>query len=430
MPLLTVLLGTVPRTFTITSSSPPHPHLPAITSSTMAFHVRCPHEISAHIVSYLPQSDLATISRVSHQLYTISQPLLYKEPCIITGNQSPVSVYIFLRTLLTPGGEELVNHVRWLTLHWTNQEMDLLREPDTDTLLLTRRAASLGLPDPIWHSSALVVLLLRLLPRLQTLHVVPAHDRDHLDEFISTNRSALQSLREFRWYSANWQSGVTPRMLFALLALPCIRIIDVHMVTELPLVAPAPGSSLATHLEFSFGQLSARSLGLVLLVPRALTHFTYRAVSGHRTSMAKLAEALRPVRDTLQHLDLDLFRCIGSSPGGVRDDGSIGSLKTWPALRSVRCSLVALVGSGERLVDVLPLGLRALETVEDHVWKVEEVVREVVALVVGKQTAVPRLCTVAVHVGGRKSEELMVRLKGACVAGGVRLVEGTEKPFL
>lgn len=396
----------------------------------MVFHVRCPHEISAHIVSYLSQQDLTSTARDSRQLHDICQPLLYKEPCIITGTQLPPSLYIFLRTLLSPGREILATHVRWLTVHWTNQDADLLLQPAVDTALLTSSASSLGLPNPLFDSSACVVLLLHLLPRLHTLHVIPAHDRDKLDQFLSGAPTALQSLREFRWYSANRHSGVSPGMLLALLRLPRIRIIDVHMVTRLPPATLAERTSCVTHLEFSFGGLSARSLALVLAVPRALTHFTYRAVAGNRASMAELADALRPVRETLQHLDLDVFRCIGSVPSGVCGDGSIGSLRTWPALRSVRCSLAVLVGSEESLVDVLPGGLCALETIQDPVWSVEKVVREVEAVVLGMKTAVPRLATVAVHVDCQKSEVIMVRLKDACVAEGVRLVEGREKPFL
>lgn len=146
--------------------------------------------------------------------------------------------------------------------------------------------------------------------------------------------------------------------------------------------------------------------------------------------MAELAAALRPVRETLRHLDLDVFRCVGRKASGVCGNDSIGSLREWPALRSVRCSLAVLVGIEGKLVDVLPLRLEALETVEDPLWTVAEVVGEVLEVVRSKQRAVPRLRTVAVHVGRGKSGEVMRPLRDACVAGGVRLVEGCEKPFV
>lgn len=407
----------------------------------MGFYARCPHEVSAHIVSYLSQHDLTSTSRVSRQLHEISQPLLYKEPCVITGSKSPPPLYLFLRTLLTPGRETLVTHVRWLTVHWTDVQYNHSGQPDAEIALFTTAASALGLANTHTSGAAQVVLLLHLLPRLRTLHVIPAHDRDKFDEFMSAENAiplALQSLQEFRWYSADRRSGVSPTMLLTLLGLPSIRIIDVHMVTELesPFSAPdaatvAMATSPATHLEFSFGEISTWTLSRILKIPRALTHLTYRAVSGNRSSLSDVAASLAPLRSTLQHLDLDLFRCIIRVHHGAWQTESFGSLREWPVLRNVRCSLMTLLGKGEtRLADVLPPGLRALETVSDPFWTVEEAVCEVVAMLARKHVMLPRLRTVAVHVNWPKSEEMVGRLSAACTAAGVRLVEGCAHPFV
>lgn len=407
----------------------------------MAFHVRCPHEISAHILSFLTQHDLTSTSRVSRQLYEISQLLLYIEPCIITGSKFPPPLYLFLRTLLTPGHETIAAHVRWLTVHWTDVQQNYSGQPDTEITLFTLAASALGLPDPLTSGAAQVVLLLHLFPRLRILHVIPAHDRDKLDEFLSADNATplgLQSLREFRWYSADRRRGVSPTMLLTLLGLPSIRIIDVHMVTELESLFPAPdaatlamATSAATHLEFSFGEISTWTLSRILKVPRALTHLTYRAISGNHSSLSEVADSLAPLRSTLQHLDLDLFRCISRDHHGAWQTESLGSFREWPVLRNVRCSLMALLGKDEtRLADVLPRGLRALETVSDPFWTVEEAVCEVMAMLARKHVMLPHLRTVAVHVYGPKSQELVGRLGAACTAAGVELVEGHAYPFV
>lgn len=407
----------------------------------MALHVRCPHEISGHIVSFLSQHDLTSMSRVCHQLQQISQPLLYKEPCIITGSHPQPSLIIFLRTILTPGREKLATHVRWLTLHWT----DTMYLPDEQTAdgieLFTAAASSLGLAGPSHSGGAQAVLLMHLLPRLHTLHVIPAHDRDKFDEFISgdyTIPAGLQLLREFRWYSADRHSGVSPTMLLRLLRLPCIHTIDVHMVTEIEspssladAATKAIGTSAATHLEFTFGDISINTLQLILKIPRALTHFTYRGIAGNLDALPEVGSALASLKNTLQHLDLDLFRCINRGPQGASQSESIGSLREWPVLRNVRCSLMALLGKeSSRLADVLPFGLHALETVGDPHWTVEEVVHEVVVMLQRKQTMLPGLKTVAVHVDWPKSPEVMGQLWVACVSAGVELVQVRARPFL
>lgn len=392
----------------------------------MALHVRCPHEISGHIVSFLSQHDLTSVSCVCHQLQEISQPVLYKEPFIITGSQPQPSLILFLRTILTPGREKLATHVRWLTLHWT-ETMYLPDERTADGIeLFTAAAYSFGVVGPCHSGGAQAVLLIHLLPRLHTLHVIPAHDRDKFDEFIADDYvmpAGLQLLREFRWYSADRHSGVSPAVLLRLLRLPCIRTIDVHMVTEiespsrvLDAATEAIGTSAATHLEFTFGDISLNSLTPILKIPRALTHFTYRGIAGNLAALPDVGSALAPLRSSLQHLDLDLFRCINRSPQGAAQSESIGSLREWPVLRNVRCSLMALLGKEpSQLADVLPFGLHALETVGDSFWTVEEVAREVVVMLQRKQSMLPGLKTVAVHVDWLKSPEMVGRLEVACV---------------
>lgn len=409
----------------------------------MALHARCPNEISSQIVSFLSQHNLTSMSRVSHQMHEISQPVLYKEPCIITGSNSPPSLSILLRTLLTPGRETLSRHVRWLTLHWTDMQYVPSQQSEREDALLTAAASSLGIANPLTSAGAQVVLLLHLLTRLHTLHVIPPHDRDSLDEFLSTDHAipaALQSVREFRWYSADSASGVSPTMLLTLLRLPSIRIIDIHMVAEIEVPFPitngdaatnAMGTSTATHLEFTFGDISSWSLTRIMRVPRALTHFTYRAISGNRMGFGDMEFGLAPMQSTLQHLDLDLFRCIGRRFHGAVQSVPICSLREWPVLRNVRCSLMVLVGQDKsRLADVLPRGLRALETVIDSFWTAEEVVHETVVMLQRKNEMLVGLKSVAVHVDWPKRPDIVERLGTACRGVDVELVEGRAKPFL
>lgn len=328
-----------------------------------------------------------------------------------------------------------------LSIEWTG-EYSLTSQPASDTAPLTTTASALGLNDPFASAGSQALLLLHLLPRLNTLYIIPPDTPDHFDEFILaleprtslTLPMALQSLSEVKWYSGDSQGGMNPSILLSLLQLPRIRTIEVHIVSTID--GPFPGSdgvaavartSAVTELDFSFIDISSSLLTRILLIPRALTHFTYRAVSGNRMDISELRAALTPLRNTLQSLDLDMFRCISCDQHGEWQKETIGSLREWPVLRHVGCSLMLLLGIDvSRLAEVLPFSLQTLETMGDPFWSVDEVVHEIVVMVKRKDEMLPRLTRVAAHVDAIKTPEMMERLGGACEMAGVELVVGHE----
>lgn len=408
----------------------------------MALHKRCPDEISVQILSGLSTQDLTSTSRTSRHLHEISQPLLYKKPYLTTALQPPPSLYIFLRTLLTPGREILATYVKMLSIEWTG-EYNLTSQPASDTAPLNTAASALGLNDPFASEGSQALLLMHLLPRLNTLHIIPPHTPDHFEEFILaleprtsslTLPMAFQSLAEVRWYSGDSLGGINPSVLLSLLQLPRIRKIELCIVSTID--GPFPGSdgaaavagtSAVTELDFVCRDISGWLLTRILLIPRALTHFTYRAVSGNHLDLSMLRAALTPLRNTLQSLDLDLFRCISCDHHGEWQKETIGSLREWPVLRHVGCSLMALLGMDvSRLAEVLPCSLQTLETMADPFWPVDEVVGEIVVMVKRKDEMLPRLRRVVVHVDEVKTPEMMEMLSGACETAGVELIVSRE----
>lgn len=69
-------------------------------------------------------------------------------------------------------------------------------------------------------------------------------------------------------------------------------------------------------------------------------------------------------------------------------------------------------------MDVLPVGLRELEILDDRCWTMEQAVHQVVVLLQGKEGVVPRLEVVAVY---RRYDEGKEMLMAAAEAAGVRV---------
>lgn len=67
---------------------------------------------------FLSTADLGSVSRVSQRWHEICEPVLYREPHLSDRRHNPTAIELFLRTVLAPGGERLVSHVRVLDLQW------------------------------------------------------------------------------------------------------------------------------------------------------------------------------------------------------------------------------------------------------------------------------------------------------------------------
>lgn len=397
---------------------------------------RFPNEISTEIISYLAQNDLASASRVSHGWHAISQPLLYKEPYLITEGEQPSCLYFFLRTLLTPGRESLANHVHTLVLGWSIFESELQEEPESDLALFKNAASRLQLDEPLASDGAQVVLLMHLLPCLRILDVIPPEDRDEFNDLMEAHYAtqhtgslplAFRFLREFVSSSDFADCGVGSTMLLTLLRLPHIRTIVVPMVDEDE--SPFPGAdstaivaiSTVTNLNFSYTDLSPSALTRIFTVPRTLTHFSYCAAQGWDYDLAAFSTALQPLQHSLRHLHLDLYRYNKDASQPIT---TLASLRDWPLLRGERISLLPLLGTtgSQELARVLPAGLCALEIISDPSWLAERVVDEVVVMLGEKERLLPRLKMLAVLLSGEKSLEDMERLGAACKVANVQLV--------
>lgn len=408
------------------------------------------HEILTEILSYLPCNDLAQTARVSLKLYTVSQSLLYTAPCVtsITGVRTPRSLQVlprttppplqlFLRTLLSAGGEHLAAQARSLRLTWDNIPIDPPTNVPADVAGLFAAAASrIGLNLPLASQGAQVVLLLHLLPRLCVLDLGLPIDRDAVSDFMSGYHNAtpaparplaLDQLREFRC-SPNLMNGpINPKLLLVLLGMPNMRSVDVHIIDFAyhPLQAPTR-SSRVTKLRFTRAVVSPAALRCILATTVALTHFTYHLKCYLRDlDITHIAPALAPLRGTLQMLHFTIDKGLYVHDGRPTVTGSLGSLREWAGLRTLRCQLVGLLGCGGQsgLVDMLPVGLRELEVVEDGYWAKEEVRGQVLPVLRLKETLVPVLERLAMAVSiGEEDVSGMDRLCCVCEEAAVLLV--------
>lgn len=267
------------------------------------------------------------------------------------------------------------------------------------------------------------MLLLHLFPRLQYLELGPPYDCDALGTLLDTpHLTLLQHLREFRHHPASI-SGMIPITTFLrLLRLPLLRTIDIrisYQSSTLPDSATAAaGTSRITSLRLRDSSLSASALQAILLIPVALTHFSFSPLS----ALSDSAFPLDAVKPTLRYLHIDLagvalfsIRCNTEGP-------MIGCLRDWPALRTLRCSLRGLLGREPHtgcvgLAGLLPRGLRALEILDDAYWTGKDKLGKVVEMLREKEAMLPRLVRLEISVG--ESEHV---LRDACESVGVVLV--------
>lgn len=327
-------------------------------------------------------------------------------------------------------------YVRSLHVKWDSQY-----KSESDISLLTEAASRLGIHLPLTWEDGQLVLLLHLLPRLHGLELSPPGEcEDRVLDLIASQTPTipgtpiplgLPHLRRFRCTPNSAYNGVNTRTLLALFQMPTVRELDVSII-DAGTLAPrdfdaAASTSGITHLLLSGIDLPAQSLTHILAVPAALTHFTY-FVQGTAFHVADFGASLLPLKHALQMLHLDFYGL--ARPWDTPSDGAIGSLRAWPALQTVRGSIMAFLGRGQTpvvavLADVLPAGITEFEILRDQYWSVAEENDLMMQLVRQKSACVPALKVMAGDFGGRSALRSVGALANACAEEGVVLVDNS-----
>lgn len=403
-----------------------------------------PLEIMTQCLSYLPCSDLGRTALVSHKFHTVSTTQLYQAPCLTSMNgawkETPGDkrmlrrtprMHLFLRTLLSPGGEQLSAQVRSLRLRlrWHNQVSRRHSKLSQEVEVLMEVVASrIGIKFPLESESFQVLLLLHVLPRLQVLHLTPAVASVILfgraNRYPSRRQAIVPSLPldQLREFSYSWTRKATrihAATVGLLLGLPNLRRIDVQVDNKLskgPWTTP-PRSSGVTRLRLTHADVSPEILSGILSTPVALTHFSYSTGSSTGAfDLSHLRPALEAQRDTLQVLHVNF---VGIRHPGNDRAGTLGSLRGWLHLRELLCPMVALLGrpaGTARLVDMLPENLRELEIVGDVFWTPEQEAEQVLQVVALKKLVVPALRRIVMS----RRDTWVAGLQSAC--DGVEVV--------
>lgn len=423
----------------------PHPGLSRPTSQrllTMAALTSLASETLVEILSLLSCPDLASTARVSNRFQLLSQPLLYTAPCLRRSPEMPntratgTSLEIFLRALLTPGRETLASHVR--TLHFEFENISV--EPGEEywsgyTTPTELHAITSDTPQPQPQGRQLMILL-DLLPRLQILHFSPPNYRPSFSRLLEsaaddmTLPCGLNSLREVHCPPTDDSDGVRWHTLRVFLQLPQIRRIEVTCINRFRSSEISRGreasSSTVTHLRFSHSDIPDWLLSNVLLIPIALTHFSYSIVPSRGFLLSEFIATLGPLRPSLQSLHLDFGNMVLPREPQLPQNDS--SLREWPVLRTISCPLIPLLGGGPRdrsprLMNVLPPSLRELEILWDSCWSFSDAVDQIVEMLAEKRWAVPYLERLAVVAESGMAEGVLDNLVVACEAAGVSFVK-------
>lgn len=427
-----VLLGTVPRYCSSNPSCFPPPNQNTLVLN-MALLQTLPDELLVQILSSLFRSDLTRVIRVSRRINRIATPLLYHEIWLGTCNESSIDLQLIIRTFLTSGGETLAALVHKLHLAWSCEVMPLYHE---DQSLFNSAARRFGFEKLQMTESGQVILLLHLLPHIHTLDVFPPDESDEFSYFIesltplqpkTTLPMALRSLREYNCFSVDSPSTMT---LLTLLRLPHLQFITIpapygmYFTAETALIAAAT-SSTVTHLKILSARIHAAELLTILKTPRALTHFSFYPRSINiNYSFHALRTALAPLRDSLANLVLYYWttRTLSTHRGGPST--TIGSLRDWPVLHSLHCSLLPILGLGlpgesRDIARVLPECVRELEIMDDQFWTPDDALYEAVVMVRQKKAMLPELRRLTVYSRRGGDPEARERLRSACLNAGV-----------
>lgn len=405
---------------------------------------KSPNEILAQILSYLSNVDLAATSLTSRRLRAVSEPLLYRAPCLsaLRSNKHRPSLECFLGSLITSPLAALGTHVRSLQVEWDHSSR-------LDAVTYTGARWVIGFHRPAGFHGTHCVLLLHLLPSVHVLKISPPKDAramcvsylTHCIELLDNDLDArsdgptlmLQSLREFYYPYQSNGGGLTVRAVLALMKLPCMDSLDVSIVdgsrfySQRPIDGNFRFSSI-TKLRLSTRNMSIARLSVLLNAPIALTHFSYTGRACRAMFIMDLIDCFCSLRPSLQYLYLNL-KYVWATSNGDKEDLIRRSVRLWPVLQTVCCSTVELLGNGSTrqavgIADVLPRGLKGLQILEDRNWVYATAVDRVVELLHRKQETVPMLERIA--MGGSADEDLEAhgRLIVACRIAGVKLVDG------
>lgn len=245
----------------------------------------------------------------------------------------------------------------------------------------------------------------------------------------------LRRVRDVRFYLQHVGNTAHPAVLLLLAGLPRLHTLDVRFLNELDeddgvaAVCGAEGVSEMVCLRLGYGGVPTWAFEMLLPLARSLTHFAYGDVASgglRGFEAARVGRALYGARETLRSLVL-CFREV--EEGEVVHDGReehsqtvLGSLREWPVLRSVRCSMAPLLGRGAcRLVDVLPRVLTRLVVECDELWEEERTREEVVDLFKRRrEVGMLWLEVVSVPRGWGGLEDV----RGVADVAGVALVRG------
>lgn len=409
----------------------------------MALLRNLPDELLVQIITYLFRPDLASLSRVCHRINGITTPLLYNETWLGTCNESSIDLQLFIRTLLTPGGEMLATLVHNLHLAWSCEVMPQYHE-DHISFLNSAASRILGFNQRQMTESGQAILLLHLLPNLHTLDVFPPVESSEFDFFVEYHCSPMEPITSLpmaflslRVYDCFWDRdgcSASSMILLTLLRLPHIQVITIpapdgiYFTDEGALIAAAI-SSTVTHLKFPDSDIEPAELLTILKTPRALTHFSYfsRGININYDFHA-LRTALLPLRNSLTRLVLHYrtTRTISTHSGGPST--TIGSLRDWPALQSLKCSLLPILGLGlpgesREIARLLPQCVRELEILDDQFWTADDALYEAWVMVRQKRAMLPNLRKLAVYSRRGGEIEARERLRSACVDAGVVCID-------
>lgn len=416
-----------------------------------------PNEILLNIFSHLYFKDLHATSLVSHTFHTLSQSPLYQEPYLRIGDlprcdrsagvlipeaePGQEAVALFLRTLLLALGRDTV--ARYVTGFCVDLDVERGRAtpPNARTDLLRKAASNLGFDDhPLTDQRAQIIMILRLLPQLTTLELragdgQPGYGYEHFKASImgpGTIPIGLQNIHLFKSVLISEGTCVTPMILLALLRLPSIRSIAVSYgeddsETEMFMTAAAlaVGTSLVTQLEINPGDINPTSLESILKIPKSLTSFFYSVgdMGYGKENLKQFGRALAPLQESLEHLDLH-FTDTPSHWDYLYGVNTIGTLRGWENLRTLKTQLASLVGelrNNLSLANLLPKGLSSLLVRDDCYWTGRDLVDQLISALRQGALVALRMMTVVVTLESL-TVEMEERLRCACREAGVELV--------
>lgn len=435
----------------------------------MALLDHAPNELLAEIVSYLDGPDLLSISFVSRRLRTIAEPSLYRTVYLTYDGSTPSSFQLFFRTILNR--PDLALCVQALVLRWTTDEVEETTLTECETTQSTNVGDLFVLLNPYsmakrsttwteylklawngWRHKCQesmpvtwVIALMFRLPNLRCLDILAPqypfhiitnliHRNVHLPQ--SERPISLLSLRELQIKSSDYYSDISGFTFLTLLQLNSLRKLSIdevegsHEYGSLPcscFTSPAP----ITHLNIGLGSNTTTNEAFSMMNTRTITHLDLECQVGYKYmySIPELGLTLLPMRDTLQQLTVHLD-IVDNVLNFTDDPISIGSLREWPLLRSVRCSLTLFLGRepGDtpfKLVEMLPRGIVEFVADVDREWNADDVGYEVLEMVREKEVwGLGQLREVAV-VGNVQCNELVA----SCEAAGVVLLRQKARPW-